>query len=103
MKGQAAIKVQQEEIEEYERRNHLAVKPTRLPGIGIPEDPSAKRRLENAAWQKQVNSINAKRECVYKTATENAEAAFAILNDDLYSKDEKLQGVYAFLEKALQQ
>ena len=95
--------MQQEEIEEYERRNRSAIKPKRLPGVGIPENPPAKRRLENAAWQKHVNSVDAKGERVYKTAIENEEATFAILNNDLYSKDEKLQGVYAFLGKALQQ
>ena len=75
----------------------------KLPGDKNPEDVKAKGRLENPSWQRQVNNVNAKGERVYKTAVENAEAAFAILNDDLYSKDEKLQGVYAFLGKALQQ
>ena len=100
-KAQEAVKVQREEIEEYERRNRSAVKPMRLPKDEKPEDIKAKRRLENPSWQRQVNNVDAKGECIYKTTAENAEAVFAILNDDLYSKDEKLHGVYALLGKSL--
>ena len=103
IKAQATIKAQQEEIEEYERQNRSTVKPMKLPRVGNPEDLPVKRRLENPSWQRQVNNVNAKGERIYKTAAKNTEAAFAILNDDLYSKEEKLQGVYAFLGKALQQ
>ena len=74
----------------------------KLPGDEKPEDVKAKRRFDNPSWQRQVNSVNAKGQRIYKTAAENAEATFTILNDDMYSKDEKLQGVYAFLGKALQ-
>lgn len=47
LKAQAAVKVQQEEIEEYECRNRSGIKPTRLPGVGIPEEQPVKRRFEN--------------------------------------------------------
>ena len=100
-KAQEAIKIQREEIEEYERQNRSAVKPMKLPGDKNLEDAKAKGRLDNPSQQRQVNSVNAKGERIYKTAAENAEAAFAILNDDLYSKDEKLQGVYAFSGKSI--
>ena len=75
----------------------------KLPGDKNPEDVKAKGLLENPSWQRKVNNVNAKGERIYKTAAENAEAAFAILNNDMYSKDEKLHGVYAFIGKALQQ
>ena len=90
LKAQATIKVKQEEIEEYECGNRSAIRPIKIPGVGNPEDLPVKRRLENPAWQKQLNSVNAKGERIYKTTAENAEASFAILNDDLYSRDEKL-------------
>ena len=52
MQAQAAVKAQQEEIEEYERRNRSDIKTTRLPGIGVPEDQPVRRRLENPSWQR---------------------------------------------------
>ena len=73
-KAQEAIKVQREEIEEYERQNRSVVKPMKLPGDENTEDVKAKIRLENPSWQRQVNNVNAKGEHIYKTATENAEA-----------------------------
>ena len=68
-KAQEAVQVQREEIEEYERRNRSAVKPMKLPGDEKPEDIKAKRRLDNPSWQRQVNSVNAKGERIYKTVT----------------------------------
>src|SRR5664279_2856786 len=103
LKGaQNAIAEAHDAVEEYERRVRRSAH-KKLPGLLIPDDHPVRRRLEKVDWTKEITRTNYKGEPVYGTPAVNATAAYAILNDDRYTPDEKLKYSNVLLGTALQQ